>query len=184
MAKGQSGIQEAEVRRGKGKEMGKRKRAILWVAPECFLSFISASKMQEGRPRQFRVKEHPLPDDCRCVDAGYDVSGGRLMLILESEEFAEVKFGGLLPWCPPPVYEVIYEDEDAVRATMEAKIEALTRVFRAAVALFDDEAVHGHINLVQERRAKEALQEAILAAGVVTGDLREHFVKKVEGGEG
>ena len=104
------------------------------------------------------------------------------MLILESEEFAEVKFGGLLPWCPPPVYEVIYEDEDAVRATMEAKIEALKNVIEKAEALFKGEP-HYEVELIGAEQASD-LRNAIWEARVAIGDLKAYPVKKVEGGEG
>ena len=101
------------------------KRAILSLTPELFVQFVSATKEQGGRRRRFRVKKNPLPEDCGCVDVHYNPERDCLNLILESEEFPESQAGRMLPMVPSPVYEAVYDDEDAVRRTVEAKIAQL-----------------------------------------------------------
>ena len=159
------------------------KRAILSLTPELFVQFVSATKEQGGRRRRFRVKKNPLPEDCRCVDVHYDPERCYLTLLLESEAFPEELPGRMLPMVPSPVYEAIYDDEDAVRRTVEAKIEALKNVLEKAEALLSRSSVDADMRLSQWPEVED-LMKAILAARVATGDLREHRVKKVEGGEG
>jgi len=84
------------------------KLATLDLAPELFIDFCKLCK--DGPLRQIQVKENPLPDDARVV--GVIVAKDRypltLRLVIESDSFADVPEGELMPELPLVVFETVY----------------------------------------------------------------------------
>lgn len=73
--------------------MQQRRQAVLRVAPELY------GVLKAGR---FEIIADPLPDDARLVSAGYDPWRNTVVLVFESEAFAPVPVGKVLPELPGP----------------------------------------------------------------------------------
>ena len=87
------------------------KVATLDLTPDLFIEFSKACK--DGIPRRFVVKENPLPDDSRIVQAvpRSDCFPTVWRLFIVSESFDEIPDGTVPPALPPILFETIYEDE-------------------------------------------------------------------------
>ncbi len=72
------------------------RRAILFVTPDLIMWMGGGA---------FECVTHPLPKDAKRVGAFYDEKKDMFGVVIESEEFEEVREGALLPHLPPPFFE-------------------------------------------------------------------------------
>lgn len=72
----------------------------------CSAEFLVALCKRLG-PQTCRLIDHAFPDDAKIIRMGHD-SFGRLIIILESQGFAELADGDEIPRLPDPVFECIY----------------------------------------------------------------------------
>jgi len=87
------------------------KIAILELSPELFVEFAKACK--KGPPRRFTVKANALPDDASIVRVGFtgDSQGlYTLKLVVQSETFADVPNGEMIPELPAVVFETVNDE--------------------------------------------------------------------------
>lgn len=77
---------------------GYHRRARMLITPEALLTL--------GMSR-YTVISSELPDDAHIINSGYDLERNCFVLILESEFFAPVREGDLLPDVAPPTIKRI-----------------------------------------------------------------------------
>jgi hypothetical protein len=80
----------------KGDHIRRFRRAILQVTPEFFMWIATGA---------FEVVMQPLPPDAKLVGAFYDHHRNLFGVVIESQEFEEVREGAILPTLHPPFFE-------------------------------------------------------------------------------
>lgn len=84
------------------------RRAILQLSDDFFVELLKGQK--DGLPRFFDVVENPLPDDAKFIRAHYRQTTNGFELLIESEDFEDIKDGLPYPNLTMPIFRVKYFD--------------------------------------------------------------------------
>jgi len=86
------------------------RRATLRLSDEFFAEFLKGQK--EELPRYFDVIENPLPGDAKFIRAYYQQTTNRFEILIESEDFEDIKDGLPYPNLTEPTLRVKYEEQE------------------------------------------------------------------------